>query len=312
MKKLLIATLALLCFLMLDSERATAQQDAEYTQYMFNSLVLNPAYAGSRDALSATAIYRHQWAGMDGAPRTLSLGGHSPIGDRVGVGLFLENDRIGVHNRFSLFGSYAYKIPVAADGNLSLGLQAGILSYASNWANLPNIQDPTDPNFQGQQSKLLPNFGIGAYYYTDRYYVGLSVPHLLANNLDDISPQAKQYMHYFLTGGMVFDINSDLKLKPSILIKHVPSLSPLEADLNVSLLFRDALWVGMGYRTADALLFLLEYQFPTGLRIGYSYDLTLTKLSGFNSGSHEIMLGIDLDTGSGGNSIQKVLSPRYF
>lgn len=311
MKKLFIAVLLMLGV----SADIFAQQDSEYTHYMFNSLVLNPGYAGSRGALSGTAIYRHQWAGITGAPRTFSLAGHSPFGERVGVGLYMESDRVGVHNRLSLFGSYAYRIPIAADGNLSLGIQAGFRNYVSDWNDSDlNIQNTSDPSLSGKQSKLLPNFGLGAYYYTERYYVGLSIPHLIDNKLDKVQELAKEYKHYFLTGGVVLDISPTVKFKPSVLLKSVPAVAPLEVDINLNFLFQDALWAGVGYRTADALLFMLEYQFANGLRLGYSYDLTLTQLGAHNSGSHEIMLGWDLagGLGGGGGDGDKVLSPRFF
>lgn len=306
MKKLL-ASLFLLVLFAYDSY---AQQDAQYTQYMFNTQVLNPAYSGTRNGFSGTAIYRHQWAGLEGRPRTFSIGGHSPFGEKSGAGLYLENDRIGVHNRLSIFASYAYRIPVGLDGQLSLGLQAGILNYTSNWGDLGDVLHPTDPILQGQSSRTLPNFGLGAFYYNDQFYAGLSIPHLLDSTLDEVAQVAHQYRHYFLTAGMLFDIAPELQLRPSIMVKSVMANAPISADINLHFLIRDALWAGVGYRFGDALAFMLEYQFQNGLRIGYAYDVTVSKLGPFNSGSHEVMLGFDL-LNDGGPST-KVLSPRFF
>lgn len=308
---------SLLLLLCLSSSQLSAQQDAQYTQYMFNSLVLNPAYAGTRDAVSLTALYRHQWTGFDGAPRTFSASIHSPVGEKMGLGFFLENDNIGVHNRLSAYGSYAYRIPINDKTQLSLGLDAGLLYYTSDWASAPNPIDPGDPQFSGTTSRVLPNFGLGAYWYNDRYYVGLSVPHLLSSRLDD--PDALNYvskydMHLFLTGGYVFDISESVKLKPTVLLKSVPAKAPLEFDANINFLFNDAFWVGVGYHTGSGIAAILQYQFANNLRLGYAYDFNLNNLAPTNSGSHEIMMGWDFarDTPKKTKDKDKVLSPRYF
>ncbi|MGB0840360.1 MAG: PorP/SprF family type IX secretion system membrane protein [Chitinophagales bacterium] len=284
---------------------AKAQQDAQYTQYMFNGLALNPAYAGTRDAISATAIYRHQWAGVVGAPRTFSFSVHSPLQEQAGLGLFVESDRIGIHNRLSLFASYAYRI-VVGEGQLSIGLQGGLLNYQSDWNNLPNVADPGDVVLANPESKLLPNFGLGIHYYTERFYVGASIPHMLDNELSEVSLQALQSRHYFITSGALIDLSTTLKVKPSIMLKAV-SGSPLAADLNLSFLIRDVLWLGAGYRFGDALTFLGSFQFNNGLRLGYAYDLTRTDLQP-TGGTHEVMLGFDFIK-EGDNP---VLNPRFF
>ncbi len=306
MKKSFLILICVMAF----SYVSYGQQDSEYTQYMFNKLVINPSYAGSLDAFSTTAIYRHQWAGMDGAPRTFSINAHAPFGEHSGIGGYIENDKIGVHNRFSLFGSYAYRLDLGNAGQLSLGLQAGVQHYRSNWTEA-NALDPDDIVLADDYSKLMPNFGLGALYYADNYYIGLGIPHLINNKLDNVTKEAHQFRHYFLGGGMMFDAGTNLKILPSVLLKSVPGRAPLEADLNIHFLLRDALWLGVGYRTADALAFLLEYQFVNGLRLGYAYDLTLTKLGPFNSGTHEVMLGWDIFS-DGSNPSRKIISPRFF
>jgi type IX secretion system PorP/SprF family membrane protein len=293
-----------------------AQQDAQYTQYMFNSLVINPAYAGTRDAVSLTALYRHQWTGFDGAPRTFSASIHSPVGDKMGLGFFMEADKIGVHNRVSAYGSYAYRIPTSEKTQLSIGLDAGILYYTSNWADAPNPIDPSDPQLANTVSNVIPNFGLGAYWYGDRHFIGFSVPHLLNNRLDDndvLNYVSKYDMHYFLTAGYVFDMGESVKFKPTVLLKSVPSKAPLEADVNLNFLFKEAFWLGVGYHTGSGIAAILQYEFANNLRLGYAYDFNLSKLSNTNSGSHEIMLGWDFARAKKATKDKgKVLSPRYF
>ena len=315
MKKL-FTLLVLTALISLFSYEGYAQQDAHYTQYLFNKMQLNPAYAGTLNGLSLTGIYRLQWIQIDDAPRSISLNGHSPIGNRVGVGLHLENDRVGVHDRWSMFASYAYRIPVGGEGNLSLGLQAGFLHYASNWSELSNdIQNVSnDPSFNNgvNASKLLPNFGLGAYYYTNSFWLGISVPHLLNSSLDNVDKNALYNNHYFFNTGVLFSVSDALKIRPSLLLKSVPALAPLSLDANLSFIIRDALWLGATYRFGDALAFLLEYQFVNGLRLGYAYDLTTSRLRVHNTGTHEIMLGWDIGGTGGSSNGEKILSPRFF
>ncbi|MEZ4887966.1 MAG: type IX secretion system membrane protein PorP/SprF [Chitinophagales bacterium] len=287
-------------------QSAFAQQDAQYTQYMFNTLVINPAYAGSRDVVSILGIYRNQWAGFDGSPTSIAASIHSPICEKIGLGLFLESDKIGVHQRLSLYSAYSYKIALGS-GLLSLGLQAGVLQYTSDWSELPDVLDPDDPNFAADNSKVLPNFGLGIYYYTEQYFVGVSVPHLLDSGLDDISELAVYDRHYWLTAGVAIPINETLKIQPSLLVRMVPSIAPINVDANVSLIINDIFRVGLGYRSSQAALFMLEYQ-QDKLRIGYSFDLDLSSFADQHSGTHEIMVGLDLPK----NKLQKVQSPRFF
>ena len=313
MKKILTL---LVCFL--GSYTAFAQQDAQYTQYMFNPLSYNPAYAGSRGGLSLMGLYRYQWAGIEGAPRNINIGVHSPLATNMAAGLYLENDVIGIHNSFNLYGSYAYHIPIANDSKLSLGLQAGIQNYTADWSKIdPNdIDDPTDPSISdngqlGMQKKLSPNFGLGAYYYADKYFVGVSVPHLLKGTLDNLQQLSQREQHYFVSGAYVFSLTEQLDLKPTVLLKAA-NHSPLEADINLSLLVNKAIWIGAGYQTTDGMAFNAAYQFKNGLRIGYAYDLTLSKLANYSSGSHEIMLGWDLKRTNNDSKDENLLSPRFF
>ncbi len=299
--------------------QVSAQQDPQYTQYMFNGLSINPAYAGTRGGLSLTAVGRYQWVDIKGAPRTISLSAHSPLAKKVALGLNVEGDEIGVHRRIGAFASYAYHLPLGSEWKLSLGLQAGVHHYSSRFTEIA-VSDP-DPNFSEDFTKTLPNFGAGFFLYSQRFYFGAAAPHLLQHKLRtdttdaDISKVSHQYRHYLLTGGAVFHLADGFDLKPSFLIKSVPASAPFVADLNLSLLVKETVWVGVSYRSFDSIDFIAELLLGK-MRLGYSYDLTLTKLSNYNSGSHEVMLGYDFGGDSkGGKGLgrkERVVTPRYF
>ncbi len=288
----------------LSSDKAMAQQEAHYTQYMFNGLVLNPAYAGSRDVMSAVAFYRHQWQGIDKAPRTVSLSLHGAASEKVGLGIHMENDRLGVHNRFNLHGSYAYRFRLGY-GQMSLGLRAGFHNYNSRWTET-QLQDPDDQVFHTNENKLLPNFGFGAFYFTNQLFIGVSVPKILEQDIS-ITKVAKERRHYFLTAGLLIPMGVNLDLRPSMMMKAVPGDAPISTDINLSLLIQRALSLGVSYRIKDSWDFLVEYQLNHHLRLGYSYDLTATELRHENSGSHEIMLGYDFSFDR-----ERIISPRHF
>lgn len=294
-----------------------AQQDPMYSQYMFNGLSINPAYAGSRDALSTTFIYRKQWVGLDGAPTTQSFSLHSPTRNRRNAfGFQMVNDRISYLGQTWLTFSYAYRLPVGEKGMLHLGLQASIYNYRINWSQAELI-DPND-NVAATYGKSLwlPNAGTGAWYYTDKFYVGLSAPHLLVNSLDKNRPgisilAANQNIaalrrHGFFTAGYVFDLSPDVKFKPSLLLKYVYS-APLEMDVNAQFYFFDKLGVGGSYRTGDGMVAMINYYFTPQLHAGYAYDYPFTSLRGYTSGSHEIMIGYDFRFGD-----KSIVSPRVF
>lgn len=278
-----------------------------YTQYMFNGLALNPAYAGSHDALSLTALGRIQWVGIEGAPDTQTFSAHSPIADRSSLGLFLIHDNIGVTNQYGVYGSYAYRIPMGS-GSLSMGLQFGFNHYSMN-LNQVTTKRP-DQNFaMNDAGGLLPNFGAGLYYSTERFYLGASVPHILTNDFissEVADANARQFRHYFLTAGYVFDLGPSLKLKPNFLVKAVPG-APLAYDINANLLIKEVLWVGASYRVEDAVSFLVEMLLTPQLRLGYAYDYTTSELQNFNTGSHELMLNFRFAFDK-----SKIISPRYF
>ncbi len=291
-----------------------AQQDAMYTQYMFNTLAINPAYAGSRNVLSVTGLFRSQWIGIDGAPETQTLSFDTSIpGKRIGLGLQVFNDKIGITRTSGAYASYAYRIRMER-GTLALGLQAGFAKYVADFTNVRlNSGSQTDIAFGYNLNELLPNFGAGVYYNSDRFYIGASVPHLLNNKLNNPSSVvvtnglvARQYLHLFITSGYVFNMGDDFKLKPSFLFKGSMG-APLQLDVNANFWIKDKISLGAQYRTGDAIAALVELQISDQLRMGYSYDRTISNLQTYNSGSHEIMLRYEF-----GFERDRILAPRYF
>jgi len=317
-----------------------AQQDAMFTKYMFNSLAFNPAFAGSPEYMQVRLLYRNQWWGIEGAPTTQTLTMHSPISERVGLGFGLVNDQIGATGSTSGNFSYAYRIPFGK-GKLSMGLQVGGSNWRANWEKL-RFRDPAsiDPSFmETSPSYWLFNFGAGVFYYAPKYYIGISVPHLYNNDLRKAVPEsaevwAKQYRHYYFTAGAALPIKGDAMIfKPSILIKSVglfgdftPASSnptrvgaPTEFDIDASVLFYNTLWVGLSCRGAfeakafggdssfDSADIWMAYYLANGMRIGASYDYTITKLQEYARGSFELMLGYDFSYQN-----KKFNTPRYF
>lgn len=306
MKKIFLLLLVLAAF----SKDSFAQQDPQYSQYMFNGLLLNPAYAGSRELVSATLLYRKQWVQIDGAPQTGTVSIHLPSRDlRHGFGFSFFQDRLGITRQTGLNLSYAYRIPVGP-GTLALGLQGGILNHQNRWSESITV-DPDNGLPMTNQSAILPNVGTGAYFNTQRFYAGVSMPNLLKNTYKNPNSvggtiQAKQARHVFATAGVVLKISESLDLKPSVLLKYTKN-APLELDLNASLLIKKMFWIGASYRTKDAVVFIFEYIHKNQFRFGYAYDLTTTNLGTYNSGSHELMLGMDFIAVK-----ERIKTPRYF
>ncbi len=322
MKQFILAAVLLLSI----SFVAMAQRDARYTQYMFNQQMINPGYTGSADWLSFTGIGRLQWAGIEGAPKTAGLSVHTPLGryKKFGIGGYVEHDRIGVHNQTNAFASYAYKF-ILGESRLAIGLQGGVAYLRSDFTQVKgneNIDITIDNAFADNQRNLLPNFGLGLYLYQpNKYYLGVSAPHLLNNNLrsdDGVTTIARQYRHYYAMGGVVIG-NEDFRVRPSFLVKMVPTQAPIQLDANLMFLLKEVLWFGASYRTAfgnsdpfaqsESINGILAFQFPMGLKLGYAYDYTLSKLSNFTSGSHEVMVGLDLKDPKG---MGRFVTPRYF
>jgi type IX secretion system PorP/SprF family membrane protein len=289
------------------------QQQAMFTQYMFNGLAINPAYAGSHQTLEFTALARQQWTGLEGAPSTQTFTAHSPLKNKsIGLGLSIIHDKIGVTSQFGTYGAYSYRIQFQNKGVLAMGMQIGFTQYHEDLTQLQGyIRDPNDPNFsQDQVSKFMPNFGAGLYYYTKRYYLGLSSPHLVQNKLDVIETsdsEAKQRRHYFFTTGYVFDLSRSVKFKPNLLLKIVEG-APVEADINLNFLFQELLWAGVSYRSFDSFDAIIQLNVTEQFSIGYAYDFaTTTELKRLHSGSHELMLNYRLKPPR-----RRLLTPRYF
>lgn len=279
------------------------QQDPQYTQYMYNMNILNPAYAGSKGITSIGLLGRTQWVGVEGAPRTVTLAMHSPIGRAVGIGLSVIHDEIGPVKEDNIYADFSYTIFTSEEGRLAFGLKAGVTFM--DVRELIMV-DPDPLNIPIHQTS--PNFGAGVYYYTDKFYVGLSAPNFLeTKHLEKdggVVSTASEKMHYFLTSGYVFDVADNLKLKPSAMFKATAG-APLSVDLSLNLLVDEKVELGLSHRFDDSISALVGFQVNDDFRVGYAYDYTTTRFGDFNSGSHEIMLLFDFNR-------KKVKSPRFF
>lgn len=306
MKKLITA------IVLLASLGTKAQQDVMISQYMFNGLFLNPAYAGSHKYWTSSLLHRNQWVNFSGSPKTMlfAIDGLAPIkSENMGLGLIASNDRIGATEQTDIYANYSYHLKMKK-GKLAFGLKAGVSNYILRSDKLI-YWDQNDAVFNGTRTAWLPKFGFGAYYWADNWYAGLSVPTLLAydskNNFSfDVNQASFLQRHYYLYGGYVFKLNDKFKLKPSALVKYLPS-APVEADINLNLMYKDMIWIGAGYRSKDAVVFMIEYQTNARFRVGYAYDMTTTKIRKYSAGSHEIMIGYDF-----GKDLVKIKTPRYF
>ena len=309
MKKLSI--FLALGFLLFINE-AEAQQDPQYTQYMYNMNVVNPAYAGSRGTLSFGLLGRTQWTSIDGAPKTLTFNTHAPLGKKVGVGISVIADEIGPAKEQNIYADFSYTLNTSDVGRLAFGLKAGVTLLDVNLLGvvLPETLNAGDPVFDENINDAFPNFGAGVYYYTDKWYAGFSVPNILKSehlDKDNINTKASEEVHYFLTGGYVFDLSSTVKLKPSLMVKGVAG-APISFDINANVLLYERLEFGASYRWEDAVSALVNFGVTPDFRIGYAYDYTISEFSNSQTGgSHEIILLYDLDL-----SKKNLKSPRFF
>jgi type IX secretion system PorP/SprF family membrane protein len=290
-----------------------AQQDAMFTQYMFNGLALNPAYAGTHESLEFAAIVRDQWTGLPGAPSTQTLSLHSPLHNRnIGLGFMLINDKIGISRQTGAYAAYAYKVRMNDRGVLSMGLQAGFTIFNEDLSEaLPTLKSQLDPNFLGEEvNTFMPNFGVGLYYHTEKFFIGASSPHIVQNRFykaEIDSLDSRQERHYFIHSGVVLPINDSFKLKPSTLIKYVAG-APIQVDVNLNLLIEEKVWIGVSYRSFDTFNAMFQINLSDQLQIGYSYDFaTFTELSQVHGGSHEILINYRLKP-----KYEGMLTPRYF
>jgi len=287
-----------------------SQQRPVFSQYMFNPLAINPAFAGSQDQASVSALYRNQWVNLEGAPTISTLTANTAfMGNRIGAGAQMAVDQIGVHTDFSLYLSYAYRIRWQG-GVLAMGLQAGFNNLRSDFTQL-NLNNINDPNFQGVFSNFKPNFGAGVFWANERAYMGLSVPYLLNSKFfEDGSTfsDARSKRYYFFLVSRLFDLSPRWQVRPETLIRFQEG-APLGVDLNAKLILDRKYAFGGSYRSGDSFIMTFEFQMTNNLRLGYAYEHTLTALQRFTYGSHEIMLNwrMDLPSGRGG-----VECPSYF
>lgn len=311
----------LLLILGIGSGQVRAQQDKMFSQYMFNMMALNPAYAGSRDVLSMSALYRNQWTGVQGAPQTATFTMDMPLNqERVGVGLQLYGDKAGVVEEAGAFASYAFRIKVGARSTLALGLQGGASSYRANLTEVQTSPDgQLDPAFANNISKILPNFGTGIYLSNDRSYISVSVPRLIKNKLSEYnagSIRSVQARHAYAAAGFVVGLSPAIKMKPSVLVKYAEG-APLGFDGNINFWFADRIAIGASVRrnqfstwttyTTDAIVGMLEVQLTDQFRFGYAYDRTMNNFQSVAPSSHEIMLRYEFGFGK-----NRILTPRYF
>jgi type IX secretion system PorP/SprF family membrane protein len=289
-----------------------AQQDPQYTQYMYNMNVVNPAYAGSRGTLSLGLLGRSQWTSVDGAPKSFTFNAHAPLGKKVGVGISVVSDEIGPAKEQNIYADFSYTLATSDVGRLAFGLKGGVTLLDVNLLDvvLPQTGSAGDPVFDENINDAFPNFGAGIYYYTDKWYASFSVPNILKSehlDKDNINTKASEEVHYFLTGGYVFDLSSTLKFKPSLMFKGVAG-APVSIDINANFLLYERFELGASYRVDDAVSLLFNFGVTPDFRIGYAYDYTISEFSNSNTGgSHEIILLYDVDF-----SKKNLKSPRFF
>lgn len=309
MKKLIAISIGILA-----ASGLFAQQEVMISHYMFNGLFLNPAYAGSHQYMSATALHRSQWVGMDGAPSTQVFGFDMPFLDnKMGAGLSVINDRIGDTRQLEINANVAYHLQLDKDNKhrLAFGIKAGATNYSARLTDT-KVWDNNDPVFtEDINNALIPRFGAGIYYYSDRVYAGISVPTIYAAdqkikiNIEDLK-DSYYTRHYYMNAGVVINAGQRFKIKPSVLVK-VEEAAPVNVDINCNVLYNNLIWLGVSYRTGDAIVALLDVNVTPQFRIGYAYDFTLSQLNRHSNGTHEVMLGYQF-----GKDKVKTRSPRYF
>ena len=311
MKKGYLA-LALLSLFALEVQ---AQQDPHYTQYMYNMNVMNPAYAGSKETISGALLYRQQWAGLEGAPKTATFSIHSPVGKNVGLGFSAISDKIGPIEETNVFGDFSYTVNMGGDSKLAFGLKAGaIFQKIGLFSEIGNgyTQQPNDFAFDENSNNIKLNIGTGLFFYTKKYYAALSVPNMLDGKHLDITRNGQEYQfgsdtqHYFLTSGYVFDLSTNTKFKPSFMLKSAFK-APTSLDCSANFLFFEKYEIGGTYRLDDSFGAMVNFAVTPSIRVGYAYDHVISDIRGTAPASHEFMLLFDL------NLSKKVsVSPRFF
>ncbi|NAS30255.1 type IX secretion system membrane protein PorP/SprF [Flavobacteriaceae bacterium R38] len=287
-----------------------SQQLPQFTQYQYNTIAINPAYAGSRNALSVVGIYRNQWTGFDGAPETATLSIHSPLrNDKIGIGFSFINDALGFENFTFLYGDFSYTIQTGEKTRLAFGLKAGFTSFSLDDELFLDPDVSNDPFFQDSFSRFSPNFGLGLYFHSDDWYVGASSPRIINYDNNETSGDAFRALDrnsYYFLGGYVFPLNYNLSFRPSFLVKYTKG-APASVDLTATFLFHEKLWLGASYRFGDSVGAIADFQVSRQLRLGYAYEYSISDIQPFNSGTHEFLLIYEFKFNS-----SKLKSPRYF
>ena len=297
-----------LLFTILLASQVNAQQDPQYTQYMYNMNIINPAYTGSTEGLSVGALYRSQWVGLDGGPETFTFNIHSPVGKQVGLGLSVISDQIGPVKETNAYVDFSYTIPVGTVTKLAFGLKGGFTFHDIGLISLDLIDD-FDPNFQSNINEMTPNIGAGVYFYKpNKYYISASVPNILNGvHLDTQGRKiGSESEHFFAAAGYVFDLSENFKLKPHALLKYATD-APISYDINANVFMYDLVEVGVGYRLEDSFSGMINFQVSDNMRIGYAYDAIRSDLDIVTNSSHEIFINFDLNF-----STKVSRSPRYF
>ena len=305
MKKLILILFALVI-----AQEITAQQDPQYTQYMYNMNIINPAYAGISEGLSIGALYRSQWVGLDGGPETFTFNIHSPVGKQLALGLSVISDKIGPVEETNAYVDVSYTIPVGMETRLAFGVKGGFTFHDIAIAESQiALVDPGDPFFAQAINETTPNIGAGVYFYKpNKYYISASVPNILNGvHLDANGTKiGSETEHFFAAAGYVFDLSDSFKLKPHALLKYATD-APISYDLNANLFMYDLVEVGVGYRLDDSFSGMVNFQVMDNLRIGYAYDAIQSDLDIVTNSSHEIFINFDFNFSS-----KVSRSPRYF
>lgn len=297
-------------FILFNCGLSIAQQLPQFTQYMYNTISINPAYAGSRETLSIVGLHRSQWVGVDGAPTTQTLSIHSPIrNDRVGVGMSFINDQLGYENFSYLYGDFSYTLPIGEKTKLAFGIKGGVTHYKLDQEILNDPGVSTDPFFSDISGRWNPNLGLGAYLHTSRWYLGLSAPRILRNDFNKEKDfVALERVSYYFTGGYVIDFSKSVKFKPAFLVKATNG-APVSYDLTGNFLFNEKFWLGASYRINEqtaAIGGIVDFQVSKQLRVGYAYEHPISELRAYTGGTHEILLIYEVF------NVKRIKSPRYF
>ena len=306
MKKLFLVTLGIIAF----SADLQAQQDPHYTQYMYNMSVMNPAYAGSKENLSLGLLHRKQWVEIEDAPTTTTFFGHAPVGKNVGMGLSVISDKIGPVEENNIYADFSYTLNLGGEHKLAFGLKTGLTLHKVGLYDevYPTLPDEFDPAFSENTSNSYFNIGSGLFYYTNKYYLGFSIPNLMKSKHLDFNGRefGSEVSHYFVTGGYVFDINDNVKFKPFFMMKSAFE-APTSLDLSANFLFNEKFEIGGTYRLEDSFGAMVNYAVTPNIKLGYAYDHIVSDLNVTTPSSHEIILLFDL------NFPKKVSSsPRFF